>query len=66
MSTAYLVPIYVTVTSIGDQILLRVYRDGQLVIETPLRARQALLLLSDLATLLAIATEEGFIVDAAG
>jgi hypothetical protein len=34
------------------------------VLETPLRMRQALLLLADLANLLAIATEEGF-VDAA-
>jgi hypothetical protein len=58
-------PLYVTITGIDGCIWLRVYRGDQLVVETPLRARQTLLLLSDLANFLTIATEEGF-TDAAG
>jgi hypothetical protein len=57
-------PTYVTITGIDGQVWLKAYTGNDLVLETPLRMRQALLLLADLANLLAIATEEGF-VDAA-
>jgi hypothetical protein len=47
---------YVTFTGVDG------LQGRELVVETPLRARQALILLADLANLLAIAAEEGFVV----
>jgi hypothetical protein len=46
---------YVTFTGVDGQIL----QGRELVVETPLRTRQALLLLSDVANLLTIAAEKG-------
>jgi hypothetical protein len=45
--------LYITATGIDGQIWLKVYRGPDLVIETPLRTRQALALLADLANLVA-------------